>query len=320
MEAAMADGPVTTPTDDSSKASREELLRPVGRTLLGLYLAVLPAVLLWLLVAVFPPATPTETQTRPAAGRPSPGAGDQPQGAGAVQTTTTVREPKFGMATVIKYPVKVTIGPLSDDQGLILLAILAGALGSYLHAAQSFAAYVGNQQAKRSWVWWYLLRAPIGSALGVLFYFVIRAGLTTGVTDAVSAYGVVAFGALAGMFSKQATDKLAEVFDTLFRTEKSAELKDKLTPPAPSITSVTPSPVPSGSAAVSLTVAGTGFARGAKVQMGDTKLETEFKSPTQLVAAIPGANRPASGTDVNLVVVNPEPASTTSQPFKLHFD
>lgn len=320
----MADTSTTAPRDGSSKApetsSDDELLRPLGRTLLGLYLVLLPVVLLWLLVALFPPATPTATQTQQTAGTSAAaGANDQTRGSGSVQQTATFREPKFGTATILKFPVRITIGPLSDDQGLILLAVLAGALGSYLHAAQSFAAYVGNRTAKRSWVWWYLLRTPIGAALGVLFYFVIRAGLTTGVTDAVSAYGVVAFGALAGLFSKQATDKLAEVFDTLFRTQKPADYKDKLTPP-PTITSVTPSPVPASTTDVALTVHGTGFAESATVYMQDTKLSTEFQSSTQLTATIPAASRPASGTDVDLVVVNPEPAATKSPPFKLHFD
>jgi hypothetical protein len=36
--------------------------------------------------------------------------------------------------------------------------------------------------------------------------------------DAVNPYGVAALAGLVGMFSKQATDKLREVFDTLFRT------------------------------------------------------------------------------------------------------
>lgn len=314
----MADASTTTQRNGSSPTTTGDdgLLRPLGRTLLGLYLGLLPVVLLWCLVAVFPPATPTATQTTPAAGAPPAGSGGQPT---ALQQTTTVREPKFGTVTVLKFPLKITLGPLSDDQGLILLAILAGALGSYLHAAQSFAAYVGNRTAKRSWVWWYLLRAPIGASLGVLFYFVVRAGLTTGVTDAVSAYGVVAFSALAGMFSKQATDKLAEVFDTLFKTQQPAEYKDKLAHATPTITSVTPSPVPSGTTDVTLTVAGTGFEQGAAVQMQDTKLPTEFKSATELTAVITAASRPGPNTEVDIVVVNPEPAATKSQPFKLSF-
>jgi hypothetical protein len=110
-----------------------------------------------------------------------------------------------------------------NDQGFLLLALGAGILGSFMHAAQSLAAYVGNREFRRSWILWYVLRPFIGGVLGMLFYFVIRAGLITPTADAVSPYGVVSFGALAGWFSKQATDKLAEVFDTLFGTGKSGK-------------------------------------------------------------------------------------------------
>ena len=41
-------------------------------------------------------------------------------------------------------------------------------------------------------------------------------------------FGLVAIGALVGMFSKAATMKLGEVFDTLFKSEKAKESKDKL--------------------------------------------------------------------------------------------
>jgi hypothetical protein len=62
----------------------------------------------------------------------------------------------------------------------------------------------------------------------MLFFFVVRAGRLTASTESVSPYGVVAFGALAGWFSKQATDKLAGLFETLFRTEEAQVYRDTL--------------------------------------------------------------------------------------------
>ena len=100
--------------------------------------------------------------------------------------------------------------------------LCTGALGSYVHAATSFASYVGNRRLMLSWAWWYVLRPFIGMALALIFYFVVRGGLlSTGAaaTD-VSVFGVAAVAGLVGMFSKQATDKLRELFDNLFRTEK----------------------------------------------------------------------------------------------------
>jgi hypothetical protein len=38
--------------------------------------------------------------------------------------------------------------------------------------------------------------------------------------------------AIVGLFSKQATSKLDELFGTMFRTDKERELKDKLNPQA----------------------------------------------------------------------------------------
>ena len=67
-------------------------------------------------------------------------------------------------------------------------------------------------------------------ALAVLVYFVLRGGLIMPSTGAgsLSPYGVAAFSGLAGMFSKQATDKLREVFENLFKTEKPPERANKL--------------------------------------------------------------------------------------------
>jgi hypothetical protein len=111
---------------------------------------------------------------------------------------------------------------LGAESRLILLVMLAGALGSYVHTATSFVTYVGNRSLKSSWMWWYVLRPFIGMTLAVIFYFVIRGGLLSAGAGAseVSPFGITAVAALAGMFSKQATDKLRDVFDNLFKTEK----------------------------------------------------------------------------------------------------
>ena len=110
---------------------------------------------------------------------------------------------------------------IGNDARLILLVLFTGALGSYVHAATSFVSYVGNRRLVFSWAWWYLLRPFMGMALALIFYFVIRGGLlaTSAGPDQVSPFGIAAVAGLVGMFSKQATDKLREMFDNLFRTE-----------------------------------------------------------------------------------------------------
>lgn len=101
------------------------------------------------------------------------------------------------------------------------LVAMAGALGSYIHLATSFADYLGNRQFVSSWKWWYVLRPFIGSALALIVYFAIRGGLISGGTGAgeLSPYGITALAGLSGMFSKQATDKLREVFENLFKSQ-----------------------------------------------------------------------------------------------------
>ncbi len=48
-------------------------------------------------------------------------------------------------------------------------------------------------------------------------------------------FGLVGVAALAGMFSKAATMKLGEVFDTLFKTKAAEESKDKLVKPSATV-------------------------------------------------------------------------------------
>jgi hypothetical protein len=120
---------------------------------------------------------------------------------------------------------------LSPEMRYMLIVIIAGALGSYIHAATSFADFVGNRRCYASWTIWYILRPFIGMALAVMIYFAVRGGLvgpTTG-AGALSPYGIGAVAGLAGLFSKQATDKLHEVFETLFKTDHPPARGDKLT-------------------------------------------------------------------------------------------
>ena len=114
----------------------------------------------------------------------------------------------------------------------LLIVALSGALGSFIHVATSFTDFVGNRRLARSWTLWYVLRPFIGMALAMVVYFVIRGGLITGAGGAenMNLYGVAATAGMCGLFSKQATDKLREVFENLFRTRKETERADPLTP------------------------------------------------------------------------------------------
>lgn len=129
--------------------------------------------------------------------------------------------------TVALFGLSLSVSP---ETSFMLIALLAGALGSYIHLATSFADYVGNRQFRHSWTWWYVLRPFIGMSLGVLVYFALRGGLLVASAgpENLSPYGVGAISGLAGMFSKQATDKLREVFENLFTVKDKPERLDAL--------------------------------------------------------------------------------------------
>ncbi|MFJ5234730.1 hypothetical protein ACIQBJ_33130 [Kitasatospora sp. NPDC088391] len=132
------------------------------------------------------------------------------------------------------------LGPwrLTSNTAMLLAVLAASGLGSFVHAATSFATYAGNRQLLPSWLPWYLLRTAIGAALALLVYFLLRGGLFANGTDgtATNPYGFAGIAGLCGLFSKQATDKLREVFDTILTTSDGAgddERDDKIQPTAP---------------------------------------------------------------------------------------
>jgi hypothetical protein len=101
---------------------------------------------------------------------------------------------------------------------LLGLVAVAGVLGSLVHTMDSFALHVADGDFDKAWNWWYLIRPFVGAGLAVLTYLLVRGQLLglNGSSTALNPYGIAGVAALAGLFSKQAVSKLAEVFDTLF--------------------------------------------------------------------------------------------------------
>jgi hypothetical protein len=207
---------------------------------------------------------------------------------------------------------------LDPAAGLFVLAGVAGALGAFLHAATSLADYVGNQRFVGRWAPWYVLRLAIGSVLAVLFYAVVQAGFFSGDASPqdVSRFGVVALGGLAGLFSKQATDKLREVFETLFKVDPDkgdAARADSLTNPKPKLTELDPSGIHAGSDDIPVTVVGSGFVEGCVVRVQGTDRETTFQDQGKLRVTLP-RELLSEKRKLEVVVVNPEPGGGTSDP------
>jgi hypothetical protein len=190
-------------TDDDSRSepddpdswhkppAREDLVPPALMWILTLLFAVIVVVAIDVLLSVWP----------------------EPSASGAVQSAATVSAVKilWGQGTVT----------INASDRMMLITILMGVIGAMVHTMTSFADFVGNRRLVWSWLPWYFLRPLIGSGLALFFYIGFRAGLLTtssgGATD-FNPFGVAALGGLAGMFSKQATDKLNEVFSTMFKT------------------------------------------------------------------------------------------------------
>ena len=189
--------------------------------LLGVLLLLLPMLIVYVLIALWPRPGGSIVCKQSTAPAPAAAAGE----------TQEDRREQWAPCASIE-PV-VDQFPLSADVRLLLLVLLAGLLGSYVHAAQSFASYMGNQKFKRQWAWWYILRLPVGAVLALFVYFTARGGLLTGTTptsktDDLNIFGIMTFAALAGLFSKQVIDKMAEVFTNFFKSAQDEQRRDKL--------------------------------------------------------------------------------------------
>lgn len=191
----------------------------------------------------------------------------------------------------------------SVEVRLLLIVLLAGALGSYIHAATSFADYVGNRKLSGNWVWWYLLRPFIGMTLALVFYFVVRGGFISpnaGGAD-MNPFGIAAMAGLVGMFSKQAIDKLNEVFTSLFGSKGDDKRGDKLL--APSVTTIKPNlgPIAGGTA---VTISGSGFLPGAQVKFGDAAASGVVVDGTGKIIGAKTPPHSAGTVDVEVVNTN----------------
>ena len=165
---------------------------------------------------------------------------------------------------------------------LLLLVALMGFLGNMIHVASSLTSFVGNGTFKRSWVLWYFVKPFTAAALALVVYFVIRAGFLSYGTGAsgVSLYGIMALSALAGLFTDNATLKLKEVFDVIFKPKD--ERTGKLEGDEVTVASFSPDSI-AQTGESTLTVMGKNLnAAGLKITMGDAVVTTATKTAEKL--------------------------------------
>ena len=212
-----------------------------------------------------------------------------------VQASATIALPCAADASTLQCWLSTTNG---EEVWFLLVVIVAGAMGAYLHATTSLVDYIGNEQLARNWIPFYLARPPIGMTLAGIFYLLLRGGLfTSGVSQGeLNVFGFAAIAALAGMFSKQATDKLRELFDALWRTASPVPRQQPLEPqPAPTIASCDPNAINRNNPVGVLHLKGSGFRDGqtATVNGVEAKLTVETESSITIefdVAAVDWAN------------------------------
>jgi hypothetical protein len=273
------------------------IARTVTTQALGVLLLLGGGVLTYVLIAVWPAVRTATAQT------------------GEAGTTTSIE--LFGL-------LRLTLDP---DSALLVLVVVTSAFGSYVHAATSFATYVGNRALALSWIWWYLLRVFIGIALATIFYLAVRGGFLAAQAETadVNPYGIAALAGLVGLFSKQATDKLEEVFTTLFRVQErkgDALRGGKAALPRPRLVGVEPKRVRRRETA-SLRLLGEGFAPETTVRVSrlgngrsEVIAEQRATSETTIDLTIDARFLDEPG-HLELTAVNPAPGGGISNPLLL---
>jgi len=183
---------------------------------------------------------------------------------------------------------------------LLLLVLLAGALGGCFHALRSLWSYVGDRSLKRSWTLMYIFLPINSAALAFIFFLIISAGngFFTQPAGSNTCYWIIGIAALVGLFSQQAFEKLKTIADAFFA------------PPAPRSEPLSKPPVPPknqqepiaislnpavGTADTFVEIKGSGFTEGCQVTFGGL-LATDLQVSPSLIKVKPPAHPPGPVT------------------------
>lgn len=214
---------------DAGRGPGASPVRLLGILLINAYLALLTIALIYALLVVWPTPTPSR-EARPENRAPETKTEGQADTRGQSDDGNRAsQDPQPPPSGSLQSPIRCPGEPCQvslfgwhiwiwDEQRLLLIVVLAGALGSLVHALRSVYWYVGNRTLVRSWLAMYLVLPLAGGALGLIFYLVVRGGFFSPQSsfEQTSPFGFAAFAALIGMFSQQAVLKLQSVAETLF--------------------------------------------------------------------------------------------------------
>jgi len=126
----------------------------------------------------------------------------------------------------------------------LIVTLFAAGVGSTITAVMGYLEHASiKKDFDPAFAPWYVARPILGLLLGALFYFVLKGGLLATVSGAddtgslpLNEYALAGLGGLVGLFSKNALEKLREVFNIFFATrgqvagEVTADLAKRLPP------------------------------------------------------------------------------------------
>ncbi len=307
----------TTTTTDTPPGQK-----PMGRgsiALLAIYLVLISLVVLYGLLKLWPHPTPSGEPRTDAQAVSTPIPGASPAAATSPSPAsgrTALPDPE----TIYFFAGRFHASVYAETR-LLLIVMLAGALGSLMHSLRSLYWYTGNRKMVWSWAAFYMLLPFTGAILATIFYFVVRGGFFSPQAsfENTSPFGFAALSALVGLFSPQATLKLKDIAETIFTKPgagadtqtQGAATPSQAAQTDPAITAINPA---SGSTAgaVKVTIEGTGFASNPTVLIGNLAATVISATSTTIEATTP-----ASGAGVvDVEVSNPNgKKATLSQGF-----
>lgn len=181
---------------------------------------------------------------------------------------------------------------------LLVLVLLAGALGGCFHALRSLWMFVGNRDLKQSWVLMYVCLPLNGAALAFIFFILISAGsgFFSEPKGSNACFWIIGIAALVGLSSQQAAETLKKIAEAVFTTvpKKADSLQAAI-----SVISVDPAQGPlAGLPGVKIT--GSGFTKQSVVAFGPSPgTNLQFVSSSSLVVDAPPATQ-AGAVDVTV--------------------
>lgn len=253
-------------------------------------------------------STTTSTSTTISTSTSTTDSGSTPAVSATTSSTVAGFRPSASGTTGSIRPVRVLWlnwkHPSAEPLELLLVVAMAS-IGACIHALTSLTTYIGNRRFIDSWSSWYLIRLPAGVGLALLLYFVLRAGFISASSGGgtINPYGLAAFAGLSGMFSKEATDMLHDVYSTVFKSSANSQRADKVDG-AMMIDHVTPASVLVGTKDLAVKIYGRGFFAATTAKVGSSKRAVRVKDDTTLTVTLLDADVAAPGV-VTVTLIPP---------------